>query len=94
MEKNNLSAELSSTSYPGRGIIVGKTPDGTRAAIAYFIMGRSENSRNRVFVTEGEGYISDRPADNNADFTQEYLYIERTGCSVVMKSKIGRYTMN
>lgn len=44
------------------------------------------------FVTEGEGYISDRPADNNADFTQEYLYIERTGCSVVMKSKIGRYT--
>ena len=55
MEKKNLSAELSSTSYPGRGIIVGKTPDGTRAAIAYFIMGRSENSRNRVFVTEGEG---------------------------------------
>jgi len=44
------------------------------------------------FVTEGEGYISDTPADNNADFTQEYLYIERTGCSVVLKSKIGRYT--
>ncbi|MDD6402470.1 MAG: IMP cyclohydrolase [Lachnospiraceae bacterium] len=55
MEMKSLSAELSSTSYPGRGIIIGKTADGTKAAIAYFIMGRSENSRNRVFVTEGEG---------------------------------------
>jgi hypothetical protein len=55
MEMKNLAAELSATSYPGRGIIIGKTPDGTKAAIAYFIMGRSENSRNRVFVTEGEG---------------------------------------
>lgn len=55
MEKKSLAAELSSTSYPGRGIIIGKTPDNTKAAIAYFIMGRSENSRNRVFVTEGEG---------------------------------------
>jgi hypothetical protein len=55
MEMKNLAEELSSTSYPGRGIIIGKTPDGTKAAIAYFIMGRSENSRNRVFVTEGEG---------------------------------------
>lgn len=55
MEKKSLASELSSTSYPGRGIIIGKTPDNTKAAIAYFIMGRSENSRNRVFVTEGEG---------------------------------------
>ena len=55
MEKKTLAEELSSTTYPGRGIIVGRTPDGKKAAIAYFIMGRSENSRNRVFVTEGEG---------------------------------------
>ena len=55
MEMKSLSAELSSTSYPGRGIIIGKTADGTKAAIAYFIMGRSENSRNRVFVEDGEG---------------------------------------
>lgn len=55
MEQKNLAAELSSTSYPGRGIIIGRTPDGKKAAIAYFIMGRSANSRNRVFVTEGEG---------------------------------------
>lgn len=55
MEKISLSNELKSNAYPGRGIVVGKTPDGKHAAIAYFIMGRSENSRNRVFVTEGEG---------------------------------------
>ena len=55
MQKKSLAAELSSTSYPGRGIVIGKTPDGKKAAIAYFIMGRSENSRNRIFVEEGEG---------------------------------------
>ena len=55
MEMKSLAAELSATTYPGRGIVIGKTPDGKHAAIAYFIMGRSENSRNRVFVEEGEG---------------------------------------
>lgn len=55
MKKVNLAAEIGATSYPGRGIVIGRTPDGKKAAIAYFIMGRSENSRNRVFVTEGEG---------------------------------------
>ena len=55
MEKLSLTNELNTNAYPGRGIVVGKTPDGKHAAIAYFIMGRSENSRNRVFVEEGEG---------------------------------------
>lgn len=55
MNIKSLAAELSSTTYPGRGIVIGKTPDGKHAAIAYFIMGRSENSRNRIFVEEGEG---------------------------------------
>ncbi len=55
MQKLNLKEELSNNTYPGRGIIIGKTPDGTKAVTAYFIMGRSSNSRNRVFVTEGEG---------------------------------------
>ena len=41
------------TSYPGRGIMAGKSSDGKKAVFAYFIMGRSENSRNRVFVAEG-----------------------------------------
>lgn len=55
MVLKKLAEEIGSTSYPGRGIVIGRTPDGKKAAIAYFIMGRSSNSRNRVFVTEGEG---------------------------------------
>ncbi|MCM1172227.1 MAG: IMP cyclohydrolase [Clostridium sp.] len=55
MEMKQLADELSQTSYPGRGIVIGKTPDGKKAAIAYFIMGRSVNSRNRIFVEDGEG---------------------------------------
>ncbi|WP_312059745.1 IMP cyclohydrolase, partial [Anaerotignum sp.] len=43
--------------YVGRGIVIGKTADGSKAAIAYFIMGRSENSRNRVFIENGEEVI-------------------------------------
>ena len=55
MEMLSIAKELQENAYPGRGIIIGKTPDGKKAVTAYFIMGRSENSRNRVFVTEGEG---------------------------------------
>ncbi len=55
MEMISLANELQANAYPGRGIVIGKTPDGKKAAIAYFIMGRSENSRNRVFVEEGQG---------------------------------------
>ena len=51
----SIAEELKNNSYPGRGIIIGRTPDGKKAVTAYFIMGRSENSRNRVFVEEGEG---------------------------------------
>ena len=55
MEMLNLEKELQSNSYPGRGIIIGRSADGTKAVTAYFIMGRSEKSRNRVFVEDGEG---------------------------------------
>lgn len=55
MKQLSLQEELQANAYPGRGIVIGKTPDGTRAVTAYFIMGRSENSRNRVFVEDGEG---------------------------------------
>lgn len=50
-----MEQAISKGPYPGRGILMGKSPDGTHAVIAYFIMGRSENSRNRVFVRDGEG---------------------------------------
>ena len=55
MEMLSIEKELQGNAYPGRGIIIGKTPDGKKAVTAYFIMGRSENSRNRVFVEEGQG---------------------------------------
>lgn len=55
MEMLSLEKELKENSYPGRGIVIGKSADGTKAVAAYFIMGRSENSRNRVFVEDGEG---------------------------------------
>lgn len=55
MKMLSIEQELKSNSYPGRGIIIGKSPDGKKAVTAYFIMGRSENSRNRVFVEAGEG---------------------------------------
>ena len=55
MEKMSLELELKGNAYPGRGIVIGKSADGTKAVTAYFIMGRSENSRNRVFVEDGDG---------------------------------------
>ncbi len=55
MEMLSLKQELSQNAYPGRGIVIGKTLDGKSAVTAYFIMGRSNNSRNRVFVEDGEG---------------------------------------
>lgn len=55
MEMMSLETQLSKNAYPGRGIVIGKSEDGKYAVTAYFIMGRSENSRNRVFVEDGEG---------------------------------------
>ena len=55
MKMLSLEKELQNNAYPGRGIIIGKSEDGKSAVIAYFIMGRSSNSRNRIFVEEGSG---------------------------------------
>ena len=54
MKVSSIKEELNSLSYHGRGIMIGKSPDGKKAITAYFIMGRSVNSRNRVFVLEGD----------------------------------------
>lgn len=54
-EIGSLAEKLRSNSYPGRGIVLGMTPDGKQSVAAYFIMGRSENSRNRVFIQEPDG---------------------------------------
>ncbi|MDD7389756.1 MAG: IMP cyclohydrolase [Lachnospiraceae bacterium] len=55
MNAVSIEKELKENSYPGRGIVIGRSADGTKAVAAYFIMGRSENSRNRVFVEDGNG---------------------------------------
>ena len=60
MEMLSLEKELQSNAYPGRGIVIGKSEDGKKAVTAYFIMGRSENSRNRVFVEDGKGIRTQR----------------------------------
>lgn len=55
MKMLSLEQELKENAYPGRGIVIGRSADGKSAAAAYFIMGRSENSRNRIFVEDGDG---------------------------------------
>ena len=55
MKKINIYEDLKNNDYPGRGIVIGKSADGKSAVTAYFIMGRSVNSRNRVFVEDGDG---------------------------------------
>ena len=61
-EVSTLRERLAGNRYPGRGIVVGKTADGKKAAAAYFIMGRSANSRNRVFAEE-QGAVYTKPFD-------------------------------
>ena len=56
---NEISELLASNTYPGRGIVIGKTEDGKKAAVAYFIMGRSENSRNRVFKEVNDSVVTE-----------------------------------
>lgn len=63
MEIKNLAKLLSENSYPGRGIVLGKSPNGKHAVIAYFIMGRSENSRNRIFEENDRGGIRTKAFD-------------------------------
>lgn len=58
MQLLELSNILKENTYPGRGIVIGKSEDGSRAVMAYFIMGRSENSRNRVFTERDGGIIT------------------------------------
>jgi len=55
MQMLKLAEELNNNAYPGRGIVIGRTADGKKAVTAYFIMGRSSNSRNRIFAEEGQG---------------------------------------
>lgn len=64
-EISDPGALLAENPYPGRGIVIGRTADGTKAAIAYFIMGRSENSRNRIFRQRANGDVYTAPFDES-----------------------------
>ena len=65
MEIKNLATELSTNTYPGRGIVIGKSADGKKAVIGYFIMGRSVNSRNRIFEDNDRGGIRTKAFDES-----------------------------
>ena len=65
MEIKSLASELNTNSYPGRGIVVGKSANGKKAVIAYFIMGRSVNSRNRIFEPNDRGCIRTKAFDES-----------------------------
>ena len=65
MLKEKLADLLKNNTYPGRGIVLGLTPEGKHIAIGYFIMGRSVNSRNRVFVPQPDGGIITRAFDES-----------------------------
>ena len=76
MEIKTIKQELNSLAYHGRGIIIGKSVDGKKAITAYFIMGRSENSRNRVFVEDGAGIRTQ--AFDESKMTDPHLIIYAT----------------
>ena len=65
MEIKSLAEELNTNTYPGRGIVIGKSKDGKNAVIAYFIMGRSVNSRNRIFEVNDRGGIRTKAFDES-----------------------------
>lgn len=62
---NCISESLKSNTYPGRGIVIGKSRDGKKAVTAYFIMGRSENSRNRIFIEKEDESVITYPFDES-----------------------------
>lgn len=65
MQIKSLATELNTNTYPGRGIVLGKSKDGKKAVIAYFIMGRSANSRNRIFEENDRGGIRTKAFDES-----------------------------
>jgi IMP cyclohydrolase len=82
MSLKDISQLLQNNSYPGRGIIIGKSESGSDAVIAYFIMGRSENSRNRIFVAQ---------AENGGIKTEAYDPAKLTDPSLVIYSPVRVY---
>ena len=86
MKMLSLEKELKENSYPGRGIVLGRSADGKKAVAAYFIMGRSENSRNRIFATDGEGIRTQAfdPAKLTDPSLVIYAPVRVLGCDTIV----------
>ena len=82
----DLKELLAGSTYPGRGIVIGTSADGTKAMIAYFIMGRSENSRNRIFESF-EGGMRTKAFDESKLSDPSLIiynpYLEIAGCDII-----------
>ncbi len=85
-EVDTMSNKLSTNTYPGRGIVLGMTPDGKTAVAAYFIMGRSVNSRNRVFIQEPDGIRTEAhdPALMRDPHLIIYHPVREAGCGLIV----------
>ncbi|MBO5868870.1 MAG: IMP cyclohydrolase [Oscillospiraceae bacterium] len=85
-EIGSLSEKLSTNTYPGRGIVLGLTPDGKNAVAAYFIMGRSVNSRNRVFVQEPDGIRTEAHDPSLMKDPHLIIYhpVREAGCGLIV----------
>lgn len=85
-EVATMAEKLKDNTYPGRGIVLGVTPDGKKAVAAYFIMGRSVNSRNRIFVEEPDGI---RTEAHDPSLTKDphliiYHPVREAGCGLIV----------
>ena len=85
-EIGSMSEKLANNTYPGRGIVLGVTPDGKTAVAAYFIMGRSVNSRNRVFIEEPDGIRTEAhdPALMKEPHLIIYHPVREAGCGLIV----------
>ena len=85
-EIGDLKEKLSTNVYPGRGIVLGMTPDGKKSVAAYFIMGRSVNSRNRVFVQEADGIRTEAHDPSLMKDPHLIIYhpVREAGCGLIV----------
>jgi len=85
-EIGNIGEKLANNTYPGRGIVLGLTPDGKKSVAAYFIMGRSVNSRNRVFVQEADGIRTEAfdPSLMKDPHLIIYHPVREVGCGLIV----------
>ena len=85
-EIGSLSEKLSTNAYPGRGIVLGISPDGKEAVAAYFIMGRSVNSRNRIFAVEPDGIRTEAHDPSLMKDPHLIIYhpVREAGCGLIV----------